>query len=127
MSLKLRLLPGTFTVCRLEPDAALPAWALAGDLVSISRTPEDLSIVCPEAHVPQGILAEKGWRCLKIQGPLPFSMTGILASLVNPLAEAGISLFAFSTYDTDYVLVKDSALDRARTALIQAGHSLKEP
>lgn len=127
MSLKLRLLPGTFAVCRLEPDAAIPAWALAGILTSISRTPDELSIVCPEAQVPEGILAEKGWRCFKIQGPLPFAMTGVLASLVNPLAEAGISLFAFSTYDTDYVLVKDAALERALTALLQAGHSIEEP
>jgi len=127
MLLKLRLLPGTFAVCRFEPEAVIPAWALAGDLVSISRTPDELSIVCPEALVPQGILVEKGWRCLKIQGPLPFSMTGVLASLVDPLAEAGISLFAFSTYDTDYVLVKDATLERARAALVQAGHSLEEP
>jgi hypothetical protein len=125
--LKLRLLPGTFAVCRLEPDAALPAWALAGDLVSITRTPDELSIVCPESLVPNGILAEKSWRCIKIRGPLPFSMTGILASLVNPLAEAGVSLFAFSTYDTDYVLVKDATLERARTVLTKAGHSLEEP
>jgi hypothetical protein len=126
MLLKLSLLPGNFAVCRLEPEAVIPDWALAGDLVSMTRTSDEFSVVCPEAQVPEAVLAEKGWRCLKIQGPLPFSMTGVLASLVNPLAQAGISLFAFSTYDTDYVLVKESALDRAQTALIQAGHSLEE-
>jgi hypothetical protein len=125
MALKLNLLPGVFAVCRLAPEAAAPEWATAGPLTSITRTPEELSIVCLEAQVPAGVLGEKGWRCLKIEGPLPFSLTGVLASLVNPLSEAGISLFAFSTYDTDYVLVKETTLDHALQALTRAGHTVE--
>jgi hypothetical protein len=125
MALKLKLLPGVFAVCRLAPEAAVPEWATAGPLTSITRTQEELSIVCLEAQVPAGVLGEKGWRCLKIEGPLPFSLTGVLASLVNPLSEAGISLFAFSTYDTDYVLVKKAVLDRAIQALTGAGHTVE--
>jgi hypothetical protein len=125
MALKLKLLPGVFAVCRLAPEAAAPEWATAGPRTAITRTQEELSIVCLEAQVPAGVLGEKGWRCLKIEGPLPFSLTGVLASLVNPLSEAGISLFAFSTYDTDYVLVKKAVLDRAIQALTGAGHTVE--
>jgi len=122
MVLNLKVIPGTYAVCRLDPDSAIPGWALTGSVTSITRTPDELSVVCPEAQVPKGVLCEKSWRCIKIQGPLPFSMTGVLASLVNPLAEAGISLFAFSSYDTDYVLVKEAKFDDALAALSRAGH-----
>jgi len=125
MTITLRLLPGRLAVCRLAPNAAVPEWAMAGPLTSITRTPEELSIVCLEAQVPEDVLGEKEWRALKVQGPLPFSLTGVLASLVNPLSEAGISLFAFSTYDTDYVLVKEATLSRAIQALTGAGHSVE--
>ena len=125
MVLKLKVIPGTYAVCRLDADAAIPDWALTGSVTSVTRTPDELSIVCPEAQVPKGVRCEKPWGCIKIQGPLPFSMTGVLASLVNPLAEAGISLFAFSTYDTDYILVKEEALDSALSALARAGHEIK--
>jgi len=125
MVLKLKVIPGTYAVCRLDPDADVPGWASDGRISSITKTDEELSIVCLEARVPKGVLSEKGWRCIKIQGPLPFSMTGVLASVVKPLAEAGISLFAFSTYDTDYILVKEEALDSALSALARAGHEIK--
>jgi hypothetical protein len=124
MGLKLKLLPGLFAVCRLGAEAAIPEWALAGPLYSFTRTPEESSIVCQESQVPKGIQSEKGWRCFKIQGPLPFEMTGVMASLVDPLAQAGISLFAFSTYDTDYVLVKEATLVQAIQALTAAGHTI---
>ena len=122
--LQLKLLPGTYAVCRLEAGAAVPRWAWGGGLSSVTRTDEELSIICPEARVPAGVRSEKGWCCVGIQGPLPFSLTGVLASVVDPLAKAGISLFAFSTYDTDYILVKDADLARARTAWTGAGHDL---
>jgi len=125
MALKLKLLPGIFAVCRLAPGEAVPEWSTAGPLTSITRTAEELSIVCLEAQVPASVLSEKGWRCLKIQGPLPFELTGVLASLVTPLAQAGISLFAFSTYDTDYVLVKEATLAPAVQALSRAGHTVE--
>jgi hypothetical protein len=126
MVLKLKVIPGTYAVCRLDADAAIPDWALTGSVTSVTRTSDELSIVCPEAQVPKGVRCENGWRCIKVHGPLPFSMTGVLASLVNPLAEAGISLFAFSTYDTDYVLVPEAKLDDALAALSRAGHEIKK-
>src|SRR5262249_23317011 len=104
MTYRLTLLSGTFAVCRLEPGATLPAWAVAGSFFSITRTTDALSIVCDQAVVPDGVRSERGWRCLKLAGPIPFSTVGVLASLVGPLADAGISVFAISTFDTDYYL-----------------------
>ncbi len=122
---KLTVLPETFAVCRLASDAAIPDWALYDGLpVSITRTADELSIICPESRVPGDVQAERGWRCFKILGPLPFSMTGVLASLVAPLADAGISIFAFSTYDTDYVMVKEEMLSLARDVLAADGHEI---
>ena len=123
--LQLKVIPGEYAVSRFEPDAAIPGWALTGPVSSVTRTPDELSIVCPEAQVPNGVRCERSWRCLKIQGPLPFSLTGVLASVANPLSEAGISLFAISTYDTDYILVKNAELDRARAVLTGVGHDVK--
>lgn len=121
----LTLLPGTFAVCRLEPDAAVPAWATNGSFFSIARTTDELSIVCNQADVPDGVRCERNWRCFKLAGPIPFSTIGVLASLVSPLAEAGISVFAISTFDTDYLLVKEKDLPKATDALCQAGHSIE--
>ena len=122
--LQLKVVPGEYAVCRLDPDAPIPGWALTGPVSSVTRTPDELSIVCPEAQVPAGVRCENGWRGIKIQGPLPFSLTGVLASVADPLSEAGISLFAISTYDTDYVLVKGAKLDDALAALSLAGHMM---
>jgi hypothetical protein len=123
-SLTLSLLPETFAVCRLAPDVPLPDWA-AGEFVSITRTSDELSIVCAERNVPPSVRCERGWRCLKVAGPLDLSLIGILASLAVPLAEARIPLFAISTYDTDYVLVKEADLERAVETLLQAGHTMQ--
>lgn len=125
MNLMLLVLPGTLAICRLGPDAPIPDWARAGDFCSITRTSDELSIVCTEAAVPDGVKSDRGWRCLKIEGPLDLSLTGVLASLLSPLAEAGISIFAVSTFDTDYLLVKAENLERAAEALIQSGHQVK--
>jgi len=126
MNLELQILPETLAVCRLEPRAAVPPWALTdAALTAITRTDAELSIVCPEAAVPGGVRCEKGWRCFKILGPLPFAMTGVPASLVDPLAQAGISVFAFSTYDTDFVMVKADRLEDARQALTLAGFEVR--
>lgn len=121
MTLTLSVLPALFAVCRLEPDAPLPAWA-AAIFFSITRTPDELSIVCPQAAVPNHVRAEAGWRLLKVEGPLDFALTGVLASLANPLAAAHISLFAVSTFNTDYLLVKAESLAQAVRVLRQAGH-----
>jgi hypothetical protein len=120
-SLTLSLLPGILAVCRLERDAPIPAWALqAGphqSLVSVTRTSEELSIVCAQDLLPPGARAERGFRAFKVAGPLDFSLTGVLASLTTPLAEAGVSVFAVSTFDTDYLLVREVQLAAARKTL----------
>ncbi|MBI5767349.1 MAG: ACT domain-containing protein [Verrucomicrobia bacterium] len=116
------MLPDTFAVCRLECGAAWPAWA-RGSFVSVTATDDELSVVCPAAEVPAEVRAERDWRVLKIVGPFAFSTVGVLASLAAPLAQAGISLLTISTYDTDYLLVKSDALERAAGTLVDAGHA----
>jgi hypothetical protein len=122
--LVLEIIPCRLAVCRLAPDAPLPEWARAAEFWSITRTAEELSIVCPDSNVPDSVNGQRGWRALKVQGPLDFSLTGILASLASPLAEAGISVFAVSTFDTDYLLVRDSSLSAAIDVLRGAGHQI---
>ncbi|MEP7286733.1 MAG: ACT domain-containing protein [Chloroflexota bacterium] len=122
--LTLSILPETFAVCRLAKDTVVPEWASSGELVSITRTRDELSIICPNANVPKGIQAETNWRCFKIAGPIDFALIGILAALVTPLAHAGISIFAISTYDTDYLMVRSESLDHAIHVLKLAGHQV---
>jgi hypothetical protein len=122
--LALNLLTGNFAVCRLAADAPLPSWAAGGPFVSITRTAEELSVVCPEEAVPEGVPCERGWRCLRVAGTLDFALVGVLASLAVPLAEAGVSVYAISTFDTDYLLVRGGSLERAVEALGRAGHHL---
>src|SRR6185437_6302828 len=104
---------GTFAVCRLGADATIPPWATAGSFFSITRTADELSVVCNQDAVPEGVVSERGWRCLRVAGTMPFSVIGVLASLTVPLAQAGISIFAVSTFDTDYLLVKQAESKRA--------------
>jgi len=124
MPLTLTLLPEPLAVCRLDPHSAPPEWAWSGPLVSITRSADELSLVCAAAQVPPDARAELPWRALKVAGPLDFSLTGILASLAAPLAEAAISIFAISTYDTDYVLVRAGQIDAALDSLRRAGHTI---
>ena len=126
-SLTVKILPGLFAVCRLPADAPSPSWPRSNELLALTRTTDELSIVCAEEHVPEHITAEPGWRGLKVVGPLDFSLVGVLASLALPLAEAGISIFVLSTYDTDYILVKEADLDNAYQTLREAGHNLLGP
>jgi uncharacterized protein len=121
--MRLQLLPGNLAVCRLDPRDPIPAWA-AADFFSITRTADELSIVCDSHAVPEGVRAGVGWCALKIEGPLDFALTGILVSIASPLAATGISIFAVSTFDTDYILVKKDKLDRAIDALRAAGHEV---
>ena len=118
--------PGLYAICRLDGDAALPAWASRGRFVSITRTPDELSIVCEARSVPRGLRAKRGWRALAVQGPLDLRQTGILAALAGPLATVRISIFAVSTHDTDYVLIRDRDLQRAVRTLRGAGHKVSE-
>jgi hypothetical protein len=119
VQLKLRLLQARFAVCRLDPVASVSPDLLKPnqEFLSITRTADELSIVCPESLVPAGAKVERGWRALKVQGPLDFSLTGIIAALTAPLAAAKISVFAVATFDTDYILVREADLERAIAAL----------
>jgi uncharacterized protein len=123
--LALTLLPDTLAVCRLDKDADVPTWAMSGKFFSTTRTADELSLVCPQSVVPDGVRCERGWRYLRVAGTMDFSMIGVVASLVTPLAEAGISVFVVSTFDTDYLLVKEDGLERAMAALRGAGHLLE--
>ena len=120
---RLLVLEGRFAVCRLAPDAPWPP-SLPGPLVSVTRSADELSIVCPSAHAPRGARVEDGWRALKLQGPIPFEEIGVLSLLAAALAGAGLSVFALSTFDTDYVLVKEAFLARALAALRAARYSV---
>ena len=122
--LRLVLWPQLFAVCRLAPDANPPGWAVSGRLWSVTRSPEELSVVCEQDQVPADVRAERGWRLLQVRGPLDFGLTGILASLTEPLAGASISVFAFSTFDTDYLMVREGDLDQAIATLNAARHSI---
>jgi hypothetical protein len=119
---RIHVLTGRYAVCRLEAHAPIPKWARGANFVSITRTPDELSIVCEEATVPRGTRAETGYAALMVEGPLAPELVGVMVSLLTPLAEAGVSIFAISTFDTDYVLVRDAQLDRAIAALHGAGH-----
>ncbi len=123
------VLPGAVAVCQLDADDPLPDWLDLTDrhLVSVTRTVSELSIVTQQDDVPLGVVAERGWRVLAVRGPLAFSLTGVLASLSGPLADAGIPIFVLSTYDTDLLLVRDEALDEAVAALTAAGHTVHPP
>jgi hypothetical protein len=123
-SLKFRQLFGPYAVVRLTSDAAVPAWATKCDFTSITRTAEELSIVCPAANVPQDVDPGPRWICLKLEGPFPFSQTGVLLSFIEPLSNNGVPIFAVSTYDTDYVLVQEEFVEAALNALRTAGHEL---
>jgi hypothetical protein len=125
MNLTLSVLPGRYAICRLSSEALIPDWAGPDDFLSITRTTDELSIVCSETTVPEGAKCDRGWRCLKVEGPLDLSLTGVLASLANPLAEARINIFAISTFDTDYLLVKEENLPRATEVLNQSGHRIE--
>jgi hypothetical protein len=112
----------TFAVCKLAGDSPIPPWATASDFFSITRTADELSVVCRQDAVPEGIICERGWRTLRVAGAMPFAVVGVLAALTAPLAEAGIGVFAISTFDTDYLLVKGDELQRAVDVLRQYGH-----
>ena len=121
----LSILCERLAVCRLDAASGIPPWAMSSGFTSFTRTMDELSVVCPEGAVPEGEICEKGWRALKLKGPLDFSLVGVLAGITGILTEADISVFAISTYDTDYVLVREEVLGRATSALRQAGHEVR--
>ena len=134
MNLTLSVLPGKYAICRLDAPDEVPSWATFSsarrgsgidDFASITRTGDELSIVAPEAVVPQAVKSDRGWRIIKVLGPLDLSLTGVLAALAAPLADARVNIFAISTFDTDYLLVKDELLSVAAETLVRAGHQLE--
>ncbi len=114
--LRLTEVGGDFAVCRLPASAPIPPWP-RGEFISISRSRDELSIVCATAAVPAGVTSEPHWRCVRVEGPIPFDVTGVAARLTAPLAAAGIPLFLVSTFDTDYLLVKQAVYERALEVL----------
>jgi hypothetical protein len=127
--LKFRQLPGTYAIVRLASGAPVPDWAslsnsTTGDFTSITRTPDELSIVCPTENLPPDVHSSHRWICLKLKGPFRFSLTGVLQSFIGPLSYGAIPIFAISTFDTDYVLVQEPDIERALDALLHAGHEL---
>ncbi|HWC79161.1 MAG TPA: ACT domain-containing protein [Pseudonocardiaceae bacterium] len=125
--LALDLRPGEYTVLKLDPESLVASGLLASPgLVSVTRTPDELSVVCPSAYAPEAEQTEGGWRLLTVRGPFEFTLTGILAALAGALAAAGVPIFAVSTFDTDNVLVKGTDLDRAIAALREAGHEVTQ-
>jgi hypothetical protein len=124
-SLRVLALPGTFAICRLERSEPIPPWAITGNFFAICRTADELSIVCRQEMVPNAVSAERGWRGLRVAGTLDFAAVGILAALAVPLAQADVSLFAVSTFDTDYLFVRDHDFQKALEALRHCGHTVQ--
>jgi uncharacterized protein len=118
--------PSLYAICRLQPAEAIPGWAAGTEFLSVTRTQKELSIVCEEKRVPPEIHAERNRRLLQIEGTLAFTLTGVLASVASPLADAEISIFAISTYDTDYILVANEDVERASKVLEEAGHKVQK-
>jgi hypothetical protein len=125
VSYQLALVAGRYAVCRLPAQAELPDWAHPEHLLSITWRAGETSIVCPERYVPPEVKAERGWRALEVSGPLDFVLVGVLSSLLLPLAQAQVSVFVLSTFDTDLILIPEVQVERALNALGEAGHLVK--
>ena len=119
------MLSETFTIHKLSPDASIREGILKSNYYSVSKTEKELSVVCSEVIEVQSLQNSKGWKCIKVKGPLDFNLTGILAGISDILAQANISIFAISTFDTDYILVRSEELSSARTKLWQAGYNFE--
>ncbi|MBU3113054.1 ACT domain-containing protein [Clostridium lacusfryxellense] len=122
--LTMELLKEKYGVCRLDKNELIPEWSKDSDFFSITKTLDEISIVCSQDNIPGDVKCEKNWRVLKVDGPLDFTLVGILSSITNVLAQQGISIFAISTYDTDYILVKDKDVDNAVGSLCSAGYEV---
>lgn len=125
-ALAMTVLEEHLSICQLDVKAEIPPWATGSSYFSVTRTEDELSIVCPEQDVPEDVSQERGWRALKLEGPFELSMVGVLASIAAPLAEAGVSIFAVSTFDTDYLLVRGKQLDFAVDTLREHGHRVSD-
>jgi uncharacterized protein len=125
--LTLLLFDGCLAVCRLPANSPVPPWASKGPISSITRSDKELSIICGEPAVPAGVRCERGWRVMKVENPLHFAQTGILVSLADPLAEAGVSIFTISTFDSQYLMVKEASIELALKILVNVGHEIQVP
>lgn len=119
--MKLSILDDLYAVCRLKSDDELPTWVSKAGFWTITKTQEELSVLCLQSGIPKEVKAETDWKIIRVEGPLDFGLTGVLASIANPLATAKVSIFAVSTFDTDYILVKKEKLETAKLTLAQAG------
>ena len=122
---KLLHVPGSFAVCKLDAGSPVPSSVTTGDFFNVTRTPDELSVVCRQEVVPEGVVCERGWCCLRVAGAMPFTLVGVLASLTTPIAGAGVGVFAVSTFDTDYLLLKAGEMSKAVAALRAAGHEVE--
>jgi hypothetical protein len=121
---KLSTLDELYAIVRLDPDTDVPDWAGDGHFCSVTRSDSELSIVCRQDDVPADASAERGWVALELAGPLDFTLTGVVASLCSPLADAKVPIFVLSTFETDYLLVRERDLHRSIDALREAGHEV---
>jgi hypothetical protein len=122
--MKFTLLRGLFAICKANSDSAMPDWASIDGFCSVTRTADELTVICEEAAVPHHVQAERGFICMKLQGPFDFQAIGILESFLGPLANAGVPIFAISTFATDYILVRQEFWGEAFNCLQRAGHEL---
>ena len=123
--LNIKVLKTTLSICKLNHRSSIPKWALKGCFTAICKNEDELSIVCEQKYVPINVKAEKNWGILKVVGQLDFALTGILSSIALPLAKAKISIFAISTFNTDYILIKKSKLAKASALLLKSGFTVK--
>jgi uncharacterized protein len=123
-TLTLSVMEGRYAIAKFARDAEIPAWVNGSGFSSVTRTPEELSIVTREASVPPGLDASRGWRMLKVHGPFAFDETGVVSALANPLARVGVGIFVISTFDTDYLLVQQEEVPVAVETLEHAGHRI---
>jgi uncharacterized protein len=121
----LSLMDGLFAVCRLDKNATLPGWATGGEFFSVSRTPDELSIVCPRERVPGGVDHDADWRCLKVESPFEFDLAGVISSVAHRLAEAPMDVFVVATQDSDYLLVRERDFEKAVEVAADAGYSVE--
>jgi len=122
--LKLSLLDGMYAICAFESDTPIPDWAVTASLCSITRTKKELTVVCPQNIIPAGIKHDHGWRCFRIDGSFDLNQIGVISSLAAPLAQAGISIFVVSSYDTDYIMVNEEKVEQAIAVISGDGHSI---
>lgn len=117
MKLKLILLKTKIGICHFERNSSFPEWVTSADFYSVTKTPDELSVICSQSAIPAGVLGERNWRVFKVEGPLGFSLTGIVSALSTPLAKAKISILYLSTYETDYLFVEEKNLERSKAIL----------